>query len=180
VKGDLAMETVSFASADCRTDSDSSANESGFADQRLSTGKLFVIDVFTPAQIAEIVASLHLVIDEHGPNGFAYFVRQGERVKIGYTKDLKQRMKTLRVSHGSDCELLAYRDGGRDREANYHFQFAAHHIKGEWSHAHPDILDEAKRLKLTLSPTPTDARLLGCVAGKSGVAGGFGTMIGEN
>lgn len=50
-----------------------------------------------------------------------YYVRIGDRIKIGYTTNLSQRMAALRVEPHN---LLATEPGGRRLEAERHEQFA--------------------------------------------------------
>lgn len=50
-----------------------------------------------------------------------YYVRIHDRVKIGYTGNLKQRLSGLRVDPDA---LLATEPGGREQEAIRHAQFA--------------------------------------------------------
>ena len=61
--------------------------------------------------------------------GRVYYVRKGERFKIGYTEWLRARMLKLRPD-----ELLAVEPGGRDLETRRHHMFADERItpRGEW------------------------------------------------
>lgn len=80
-----------------------------------------------------------------------YFVQaENGRIKIGTTKYLDWRMKTLRGQSPLALELLCSASGGRREERAYHAQFAAHRLHGEWFEPHPDILAEIERLN---SPT---------------------------
>lgn len=56
-----------------------------------------------------------------------YYVRFADRVKIGTTTDLKQRLAT--VPHD---ELLATEPGDRTLEAERHHQFREYRITREW------------------------------------------------
>lgn len=51
-----------------------------------------------------------------------YYVRIGDRVKIGYTVNLRQRLSALRADINA---VLATEPGGRAEEAQRHSQFAA-------------------------------------------------------
>lgn len=54
-----------------------------------------------------------------------YYVRIGDRVKIGYSINLKQRLNALRVPESA---LLATEPGGRQLERERHLQFAAERV----------------------------------------------------
>lgn len=55
-------------------------------------------------------------------------------IKIGYTKDLKQRMRMLGV------ELIATVRGGRALESALHHRFARSRVEGEWFKPTDDLL----------------------------------------
>jgi hypothetical protein len=70
--------------------------------------------------------------------GFVYFLRVGERIKIGYSVDVKRRMR----AYPPGCELLAVEPGDRELETQRHRQFAGSRTDGrEWFRPTPDILD---------------------------------------
>lgn len=56
-----------------------------------------------------------------------YYMRIGNRVKIGYTANLRQRLNAINPE-----ELLATEQGGPKREAERHQQFAHLRVHGEW------------------------------------------------
>ena len=56
-----------------------------------------------------------------------YYIRFGDRVKIGTTTNMKRRLDS--VPHD---EILATEPGGREVEHARHVQFRADNIKGEW------------------------------------------------
>lgn len=68
-----------------------------------------------------------------------YFIRDGQRVKIGHSMDPRARMRALRTHR--DLELLITIPGGPKREAELHRKFAAFKIKGtkEWFRLMPEI-----------------------------------------
>lgn len=109
--------------------------------------RLSVTEIFDTAQIAAVAIDLHIAVDEGIHEGWAYFARRADgAIKVGFTKDLKQRRRTLKQVHGKDCEILATRTGGKAREGAYHFQFAEHYIGNEWFHPVAPILAEIDRL----------------------------------
>jgi hypothetical protein len=71
-------------------------------------------------------------------DGFVYFLRIGERIKIGYSVDVKRRMR----SYPPGSELLAVEPGDRDLETQRHRQFAGSLLDGrEWFRPTPDVLE---------------------------------------
>ena len=71
-----------------------------------------------------------------------YFARAGEYLKIGYSKDPRQRIRTLRchkdsirptgLDDAAPVELVAVIDGNRDTERILHRVFAGLRECGEW------------------------------------------------
>lgn len=79
--------------------------------------------------------------------GYVYFASDADGlIKIGYTADLKQRRKTLRVSTKRDLSILASVPGNRETERAYHMRFCRSRVEGEWFARHPDIFAEIDRL----------------------------------
>lgn len=75
--------------------------------------------------------------------GLVYFMRFGDRVKIGFTTNLPLRLQS--IPHD---ELLATIPGTMADEKRLHSRFAAHRVHHEWFHLVPEILahiEEAKR-----------------------------------
>lgn len=65
---------------------------------------------------------------KHAP--YVYFIRNGNRMKIGTTTELKRRIRTLAL-RAENIALLF--DGGQRREHEFHKQFAEHRIgTTEW------------------------------------------------
>lgn len=64
-------------------------------------------------------------------NGDIYFIRIGELIKVGWTRDMWSRLK----SYGASAELLVCYPGTRDDETNLHRQLTPARAKGrEWYH----------------------------------------------
>lgn len=65
-----------------------------------------------------------------------YFIQETglfrNRVKIGLTDNLKQRLRRLRNMSPSTLKLLLVLPGDIQEEAYYHERFAEYHIHGEW------------------------------------------------
>ncbi len=65
---------------------------------------------------------------KHAP--LVYFIRNGNRIKIGTTTELKRRIRTLALRPENVILLF---DGGQAAERNFHKQFAEHRIGNtEW------------------------------------------------
>lgn len=76
-----------------------------------------------------------------------YYIRFGERIKIGTTFDLEQRLAAL-----PHDEVLLTEPGGVELEKQRHRQFNAHLIAGrEWFEAHPDLLAFIAKRKAALA-----------------------------
>lgn len=72
-----------------------------------------------------------------GPRpGFVYFLRFGDRVKIGFSTDPQNRVRAL-----PHDEILAIVPGTRLNERQMHAAFADLRITGEWFHADERLLD---------------------------------------
>lgn len=87
--------------------------------------------------------------------GLCYFIGCAEGlVKIGYSRNVAQRLNWLQSSSLYRLDLLTTANGGREREKFYHRKFAKHRIDGEWFRRCPEIEAEIERLQ----PTDTFAR----------------------
>jgi hypothetical protein len=71
----------------------------------------------------------------HAP--LVYFVRNGSRIKIGWTTNLRGRMSSLALPQSAVALTL---DGGPDLETALHAKFGRYRIKGtEWFEAAPAL-----------------------------------------
>lgn len=70
-----------------------------------------------------------------------YYLRFGDRVKIGTTTNLRVRLADL-----PHDELLATEPGSFDVEKQRHRQFAAYRVNGEWFHHCPAIAEHIATL----------------------------------
>lgn len=75
-----------------------------------------------------------------------YFIRSPQGIKIGMSNNPEGRLRVLQTGHTEPLELLAFTEGGKDLEREYHTRFAAHRLAGEWFAPHPDILAEIERV----------------------------------
>jgi ribosomal protein S27AE len=70
------------------------------------------------------------------PTSVVYYIRFGDRIKIGTTTDLPKRL--IALPHD---EVLLTEPGSYELEQQRHRQFNRHLIAGrEWFEAHPDLL----------------------------------------
>lgn len=71
-----------------------------------------------------------------------YFIQAGENgpVKIGRSRDVLGRVRTLQTAHPQPLSVLRVIDGDRTVERWLHDQFAPFHERGEWFRFVPDML----------------------------------------
>jgi hypothetical protein len=73
-----------------------------------------------------------------GHLGFVYYLRVGERVKIGFSTDVKRRMR----QYPPGSQLLAVEPGDYGIELRRHRQFSGSRTDGrEWFRPTPDLLE---------------------------------------
>lgn len=70
-----------------------------------------------------------------------YYIRWGDRVKIGTSRQPRRRLAVLWHE-----ELLAFERGGRMRERERHVEFADLRLGGEWFAAEPRLLAHIARV----------------------------------
>jgi len=73
-----------------------------------------------------------------------YYVRIGNRCKIGYTSNMRGRMATINPE-----EILATEPGTVDLEQMRHREFAALHSHGEWFRLEEPLTSHIDRLRAT-------------------------------
>jgi hypothetical protein len=64
--------------------------------------------------------------------GYIYVVRAVDRVKIGFSKDVKRRISELQTFFADELELLLATPGSIMIEHSLHVRFKEFAIKGEW------------------------------------------------
>lgn len=75
--------------------------------------------------------------------GWIYYVRVGDRVKIGYSADVKRRMR----AYPPDSHLLAVHPGTRQLETEMHQRFAGSRAAGrEWFRETPDLAEHVAQV----------------------------------
>lgn len=71
--------------------------------------------------------------------GTIYFIRAGEFVKIGFTRDLDGRLKGLQTSSPIKLELVRHYPGSIQAERRLHARFEALRAVGEWFRYEGDL-----------------------------------------
>ena len=62
-----------------------------------------------------------------------YFIAQNNNtIKIGYSQDIKKRIKSLKTASPYPLLLLGYIDGDREMEKYLHEKFKKLHMEREW------------------------------------------------
>ena len=101
----------------------------------------------TPEQIARMKAGVRQAVSDgkgmgsNFPEPVVYYMRVGNRIKIGYSQNLASRMVNLAAE-----ELLGYEPGDVKLERHRHRQFAAYRIMREWFADCPVIRDHIATL----------------------------------
>lgn len=68
-----------------------------------------------------------------------YFMKAGQRVKIGYTTGLKKRVADLQTAIADRIIVLLTIPGDQTLERLLHEKFAKYRLQGEWFDAGPEI-----------------------------------------
>lgn len=114
-----------------------------------------------PPDLAHMVASAQAApmptTDPH--SALVYFMANGGRVKIGYTKSLFNRISSLSLREDAVLLLL---HGGTDLERALHAKFGAHRVAdSEWFELTPDVVhfiaDKGPKHRTGKAPRPTRA-----------------------
>lgn len=78
---------------------------------------------------------------------FVYFIGTADGpVKIGLTRDVRQRLESLQTGSPVKLEILAYCEGDRWLERQYHTFFATQRLHGEWFGRGDNLLDQEIRI----------------------------------
>lgn len=100
---------------------------------------------------ADAIALMHQLAERHHVrtlmDDICYFIgSKNGPVKIGWTRDVKKRLRTLQTAHPFKLEILATTAGGEIAEARYHAKFADYRLEGEWFTPCQGIRAEIRRL----------------------------------
>lgn len=73
--------------------------------------------------------------------GHVYFVEmlRPRLIKIGYARDIRARLATLKTSSPFDLDLLAYFNGTQDDERLIHAELSEHAYAREWFRPHHEV-----------------------------------------
>lgn len=77
-----------------------------------------------------------------------YFAQAGDRIKIGWSRNVAARIAKLQTGNPEPIILLATRPGGRSLEQELHDRFAEARLTGEWFSSSPDLLTYVRSLQL--------------------------------
>lgn len=91
-------------------------------------------------QLSQMLDRERLIAGAHGP--IVYYMRIGNRVKIGTSANLRQRLETFNPE-----ELMATEPGGHELERARHAQF--HHLRtrGEWFRHEAELAQHIEELR---------------------------------
>jgi hypothetical protein len=73
--------------------------------------------------------------------GYVYFIKSNDRVKIGKSKDVHERMIQLKTSNPYKLELIGVIEGYGEKENELHEKFKKYRLHGEWFSLSKEILD---------------------------------------
>ena len=99
---------------------------------------------------------------------YVYFISSDDKIKIGYTKNIKRRLKQLQTSNSSQLLLLGYIEGDKDVEKQLHKRFAQYRIRknGEWFNCSDEILDYINEYNLepNIKVVQMDGKIYPCLS----------------
>lgn len=72
--------------------------------------------------------------------GLVYFLRQGETIKIGFTRRISRRLRNLQTGSAERLQLLGTIPASQTAERRLHQQFAELRLEGEWFRAEEPLL----------------------------------------
>jgi len=84
---------------------------------------------------------------------FVYFVQYGDRIKVGYSKNPKGRLQTLKSSNGGEMIPIAVLPGTRQQEKLIHERFREYSICGEWYHDCAEIRRQIEEYRVEGLPS---------------------------
>jgi len=139
------LDNSECAWQDCRTQAESLFGEKPTfcARHLMKARKRLEMTVHLPAAITRAEVPRPDVKSD----GVVYFMLKGDRVKIGFTTDLAQRAKDLKVER-----VIGFFPGTMHDERTTHDAFADWRMDGEWFAATPVLL--AKIEQLLTPPRP--------------------------
>lgn len=85
-----------------------------------------------------------------------YFIETGDLIKIGYSNDVRSRVRSVIATQREGGKFLGCMPGDRSIEQHLHRRFAEHREYGEWFRRNPDL--EAIIIALTSGVYPEDEK----------------------
>lgn len=147
----------------CKTEKEARQFAVAAIEKRLSLEASF--NSPSPQEKSHVKAMLDsLTSTKYNPDGEIYFIQAGGAggfIKIGWTKNLAERFKTLSYMNGSPLKLLASLKGSKAGEHDLHCYFYRHKHHGEWFEPGKMILEMITQIS-DANPKPTD-ELIGAV-----------------
>jgi hypothetical protein len=86
--------------------------------------------------------------------GLIYFIRAPNAIKVGFAQNIAKRFADIQTANPDRLALLGSIEGNYEVEKAILYQLAKHHIRGEWLHAHPEVIEYVNNL---LSGRPAGA-----------------------
>lgn len=85
-------------------------------------------------------------------DGVVYFFEAADLIKIGFSRDLPKRIRTLRDNLPYEGKLLHVVTGTERMEQYFHQRFSADRVRGEWFKRSDDLLRFIEQLKDGMVP----------------------------
>jgi hypothetical protein len=76
---------------------------------------------------------------EVGNPGYVYFLRMGDKLKIGFSRKVGQRLRSIQTACPEPAEIVKIIPGTDQTERYFHAHFAAHRLSGEWFRLDSDL-----------------------------------------
>jgi hypothetical protein len=73
--------------------------------------------------------------------GYVYFIRGGDAIKIGFSKEPPSRLPDLQVANPEKLDLIGAVRGTRKDERELHQMFCHLEIRGEWFRAELELIE---------------------------------------
>lgn len=76
-------------------------------------------------------------------NIYCYFIQEGinGNIKIGVTKSIKSRLRTLQTANSEKLRLLGYIFGNKEKESELHRLFIEYRVQGEFFTVNKKLID---------------------------------------
>lgn len=82
-------------------------------------------------EFAKVTNKRRRVVDDY-TDGYVYFFKAGNSVKIGFSTNLKERAKSIQTGCPDAGFIAKYERGTPLRERYFHKKFAEYRLTGEW------------------------------------------------